>query len=102
MLWNAAVPILNNKTHSQISNMHKDILGRGLSVGDFVTCDINVYRIEKFTTKMVTVVLALAPKTLPIKNPTKKSNPIHKYSSELTFVPEQDVILWLLKQPTKK
>jgi len=69
--------------------MHHDILGRELSVGDFVTNDHRVYRIEKFTAKMVTVTPALAP-----KNP----NLIHKYGSELTLVPEQDVMLWMLKK----
>ena len=76
--------------------MHHDILGRELSVGDFVTNDHRVYRIEKFTAKMVTVTPACSGTPGIIMN--GKYKPIHKYSSELTLVPEQDVMLWMLKK----
>lgn len=72
--------------------MKTDILGRELSVGDFVTCDTYVFKIIKFTPKMVSVQYAKS----------SGSKLIHKYGRELTLVPESDVLMWLLKQPAKK
>jgi len=67
----------------------KDILGRPLAVGDFVSFDTSVFEIVRFTPKMV---------GLSQLGSRYGRKPL-KYSNELVLLPPQDVTVWLL---TKK
>lgn len=71
-----------------------DILGREIKLGDCVTVDSKVYRITRFTKKMV----ALEGLNSTSKRAAWRSRELMKYSHDVTLVPEQDVMLWLLKQ----
>lgn len=67
-----------------------DILGRELKIDDCVVHDRSIYRITRFTTKMVGCA--------PIRSSYRKKDSL-KYASELTLVPAEDVSWWLLKNP---
>ena len=73
--------------------MKVDILGRELKVEDCVSVDSRVYRITRFTAKMVAL--------LPLKSSHTKTwgrKETMKYASDLTLLPEEAVTFWLLKQ----
>ena len=69
-----------------------DILGRELAVDDYVTFEGVVYVIVKFTPKMVSIKRVKSPSR--IYGSTTKL----RYAVELTLVPKDDVLLWILKQ----
>ena len=77
---------------ARLNKMVVDIIGRELAVGDCVSWEGGVYKIKKFTPKMVAI-----ENLRPMR--WSKSGPCHKYASELTLLPEQDVMLWILKNP---
>lgn len=73
---------------------YQDILGRELEIGNCVTVDSKVYKITRFTPKMVAVE-GLTSKT---KRPSYRKRELLKYASDLTLVPDDAVTMWLLKQ----
>ena len=66
-----------------------DIIGRELNVGDFVSTGCDVCQIVKFTAKMAVVKKV---------DPPSPNAVYHKYGTELTKLPEADVLLWLIKK----
>lgn len=71
--------------------MQVDIIGRELAVGNFVACEGNVWKIEKFTPKMIS--LSRIKKSITRWDKAKA----HKYAHECSLLPEHEVLLWILK-----
>lgn len=69
-----------------------DIIGRPLNVGDHVVFYDNIYRVVGFKGKRDVQIFLI--------NPSVTSKKIWVLHRRLTLLPEQDVIMWLLKKPT--
>lgn len=74
-----------------MSQEHLDIIGRPLKEGDHVAFFNNIYRIVGFRGKTETFIMLAKP------SPTTRKRPC--LTRSLILLPEQDVIMWLLKKP---
>jgi hypothetical protein len=68
--------------------MQVDILGREIKIGDCVTYDREVFKITRFTAKMVEIE----------RFKSRYKNKKLVYAADVTIVPEEAVTFWLLKQ----
>jgi len=72
--------------------MSVDIIGRELVVDDFVVCYNNIYQILSISTGSVRMILA---------NKSPSTRPIVKLAREVTLLPKEDVLMWVLKRNAK-
>ena len=70
--------------------MHLDIIGRELTVDNFVIADRSLYKITKLTPNMVRLEKVFKSRY--------GSNKKLLYAKDLTLVPEHEVLIYMLKK----
>ena len=66
-----------------------DIIGRELKVDDFVVYYNNIYKVTKVHDDYASIILA---------KPSKNTRNKVQYCKDLTLLPTNDVLIWLLKK----
>jgi hypothetical protein len=73
-----------------------DILGRELAVGDCVVVDEHVWKIAKFNAKTMSVSPLNKRPGYKMRGRVKYK---YYYGTQVAKVPEEEVMMWILKNP---
>lgn len=73
-----------------------DIIGREITVGDYVVFANNVYEVKGVS--VVTPTRKHGPVRIMLANPSKTTRPQVKQSSDMCLIPKEEYLVYLLKK----